>query len=188
MTSRKQRFHDCKTANVYYLQSCFFAAESFCAVKTDRYSFKNDRYLKNFDRYSVKTDRIYPKMKTPCLPRRSKPRQTGLFCVYIIHGLNRQPSKIRINTKVSNFNTLYQNCSPKMARPKGFEPLFSGIGIRCVIQLRHGRLLSAVLSADIYYTILFRKNQSASASQIPYCSSCSFCSSSSLAVSSKSFS
>ena len=69
MTSRKQRFHDCKTANVYYLQSCFFAAESFCAVKTDRYSFKNDRYslksdryLKNFDRYSVKTDRIYQKV------------------------------------------------------------------------------------------------------------------------------
>ena len=27
-----------------------------------------------------------------------------------------------------------------LARPKGFEPLFSGIGIRCVIQLRHGRL------------------------------------------------
>ena len=27
-----------------------------------------------------------------------------------------------------------------MARPEGFEPPISGIGIRCVIQLRHGRI------------------------------------------------
>ncbi len=27
-----------------------------------------------------------------------------------------------------------------LARPKGFEPPISGIGIRCVIQLRHGRI------------------------------------------------
>ena len=30
-----------------------------------------------------------------------------------------------------------------LACPKGFEPPFSGIGIRCVIQLRHGQMYAA---------------------------------------------
>ena len=59
-------------------------------------------------------------MKTPCSPRRSNPRQTGLFWVYNHRGLNVQPSKSRINTKVSNLNTLYQNCSPKMQKGVAF--------------------------------------------------------------------
>lgn len=32
---------------------------------------------------------------------------------------------------------------PFLACPKGFEPPFSGIGIRCVIQLRHGQMYAA---------------------------------------------
>ena len=59
-------------------------------------------------------------MKTPCSPRRSNPRQTGLFWVYNHRGLNVQPSKSRINTKVSNLHTLYQNCSPKMQKGVAF--------------------------------------------------------------------
>lgn len=38
-----------------------------------------------------------------------------------------------------------------MARPKGFEPLFSGIGIRCVIQLRHGRMVDLPISIIIHF-------------------------------------
>ena len=52
-------------------------------------------------------------MKMPCSPRRSNPWQTGLFCVCFVCGLIRQSSKIGINTKVSSFNTLYQNCLPR---------------------------------------------------------------------------
>ena len=37
-----------------------------------------------------------------------------------------------------------------MVRPKRFELPFSGIGIRCVIQLRHGR------SVTLLYTYFFR--------------------------------
>lgn len=34
----------------------------------------------------------------------------------------------------------FDNC---LVCPKGFEPPFSGIGIRCVIQLRHGQMYAA---------------------------------------------
>ena len=40
-----------------------------------------------------------------------------LFCLKV----NPATLKIRINTKVSNFNTLYQNCSPKMERNAYFN-------------------------------------------------------------------
>lgn len=42
-----------------------------------------------------------------------------------------------------------------MACPKGLEPPFSGIGIRCVIQLRHGQIYFI-----FYYTMFLLKNQS----------------------------
>ena len=63
-------------------------------------------------------------MKTPCSLRRSIPRQTGLFYVCFGWELIRQPSKSRINTEASNFNTLYQNCSPKMAFHATFDTIF----------------------------------------------------------------
>ena len=46
-----------------------------------------------------------------------------------------------------------------LARPKGFEPPISGIGIRCVIQLRHGRIPRG-FPRVYYYNTLFRKRQS----------------------------
>ena len=94
----------------------------------------------------------------PCYPRSVISRKTGHFSVYLYRGRLCQPSKNRINTKVSNFNTLYQNCSPKMARPKGFEPPISGIGIRCVIQLRHGQILARECPALLLYTIFRKKS------------------------------
>ena len=39
-----------------------------------------------------------------------------------------------------------------MARPKRFELPFSGIGIRCVIQLRHGRIYCSGNRRIINYT------------------------------------
>lgn len=112
--------------------------------------------------YSVGIKRLTAKgLKTPCLPRRSNPRQTGLFCVYNHRGLNRQPStKNHINTKAHSTDTLYQYCTPKLARPEGFEPPISGIGIRCVIQLRHGRKSCDHMSREYYYTLFFWKRQS----------------------------
>lgn len=41
-------------------------------------------------------------------------------------------------------------CLCVLARPKRFELPFSGIGIRCVIQLRHGRM------SYQYYTLFIR--------------------------------
>ena len=73
-------------------------------------------------------------MKMPCLPRRSNPRQTGQYCVCFCCGLNRRPSKSRINTKVSNFNTLYQNCSPKMAFHATFDTIFIAVGLVTVLR------------------------------------------------------
>ena len=40
-----------------------------------------------------------------------------------------------------------------LVRPKGFEPPISGIGIRCVIQLRHGRILRGVTALLLLYNI-----------------------------------
>ena len=42
-----------------------------------------------------------------------------------------------------------------LVRPKGFEPPISGIGIRCVIQLRHGRMLHVFSVQVILYHIIF---------------------------------
>ena len=39
-----------------------------------------------------------------------------------------------------------------MARPKRFELPFSGIGIRCVIQLRHGRIGVRLSRTGLLYT------------------------------------
>ena len=38
------------------------------------------------------------------------------------------------------FGAIFSQPQFYLARPKGFEPPISGIGIRCVIQLRHGRM------------------------------------------------
>ncbi len=46
-----------------------------------------------------------------------------------------------------------------MVRPKGFEPPISGIGIRCVIQLRHGRIYCRrICRRNLLYYILFKKS------------------------------
>ena len=45
-----------------------------------------------------------------------------------------------------------------LACPKGFEPPFSGIGIRCVIQLRHGQILARECPALLLYTINQKKS------------------------------
>ena len=69
-----------------------------------------------------------------------------------------------------------------LAHPKGFEPPFSRIGICCVIQLRHGWILSSI------FIRIFIFNYTETSSHISYSYSCSFCNSSSLFVSSISFS
>ena len=75
---------------------------------------------------------------------RSNPQQTGMFCFYIERGLNVHPSKNRINTKVSNFNTLYQNCSPKMAYPYK-KDFFRRICVRDLNSRNFYKALSSVL-------------------------------------------
>jgi len=39
-----------------------------------------------------------------------------------------------LNTKVSNFNTLYQNCSPKMANHATFDTIFIAVGLVTVLR------------------------------------------------------
>lgn len=48
-----------------------------------------------------------------------------------------------------------------MVRPKRFELPFSGIGIRCVIQLRHGRSVTLLYTvrAEISRGILKKQHQ-----------------------------
>jgi hypothetical protein len=41
-----------------------------------------------------------------------------------------------------------------LACPKGFEPPFSGIGIRCVIQLRHGQMYAAGYFACRFFFLI----------------------------------
>ena len=83
---------------------------------------------------------------------------------------------------------MYHCHSTYVVRPKGFEPPISGIGIRCVIQLRHGRMLHVFSVQVILYHIIFETSQSDNSSQISYQCSCSDCSSSMRLLSSISFS
>ena len=48
--------------------------------------------------------------------------------------------------------------TPVLARPEGLEPPFSGIGIRCVIQLRHGRMYAREKPARILYYTFSKKS------------------------------
>ena len=66
-------------------------------------------------------------------PRTSRLKNSPLDCFLAAHPLRvRIPSLNKKPVHTRSVNRF-------LARPKGFEPPIYGIGIRCVIQLRHGR-------------------------------------------------